>query len=667
MLTSTQPLAQKSLTSASVAHEYNALFSQHQQLQDEDQDNGSAQVQLESRQQFEPLHSHVNVNLSPDLALSHTTELTQGYAKIISKPVSTLPPTPPSAQLQKIQSKLDYYQPNGIDTPSSLDGFIPSPLLPILDTKDSSASLENSADKDGRRPEEEKFFVRLDLRKIGANISDPARSKKSSSRQQSKQKSTRNTKLDLSCSPTIQTTLNATSWLLSKTPSKEPITSDVSQISKSTFVHSVEIPIVDPKKRNGLSPLVGRKLRRQSVTLESKYTTSYNEYHGSRSDDDGDYIDNGSKAMKRQRSSKGSRNSNGNKRTRTLDQIATKKKRVEEDIKNQQQEETAGKSLSLERFVKDLIPSEDIVAITGDERALKARLIKSTEYISPLCRCLPDEWICNECYATKNPPPPAKSGIFKQLMDNLNRGNPKSFILPAEIRSFFKGVVAGSDGEYGEVTDNKPRVKRSSSASTNETMLRADEDTPQPRRRKRRDAIPIQLNDPGAPNDGSIEVIPDPEPILGKRSLWNTDTSGLLYKIPERIIKQSFIEKCQKLRKSRLDKLISMESNVMESSSWRFNLLVATVMANEHQASMLSSTESLNNNHVQSQEGVLRGEIQDAVLGHLMDPAEREEYLRFKAFQKYVREHGTEEALKQWLSYQEEEKKLIASQGLLTL
>ncbi|KAI8345201.1 hypothetical protein B0O80DRAFT_394727, partial [Mortierella sp. GBAus27b] len=49
---------------------------------------------------------------------------------------------------------------------------------------------------------------------------------------------------------------------------------------------------------------------------------------------------------------------------------------------------------------------------------------------------LPEEWWCNECHARKvgSAPP----GIFKQLMDIVNRSNPREFVLPQEILSLTK-------------------------------------------------------------------------------------------------------------------------------------------------------------------------------------------------------------------------------------
>ncbi|KAF9425637.1 hypothetical protein BGZ76_003142, partial [Entomortierella beljakovae] len=69
---------------------------------------------------------------------------------------------------------------------------------------------------------------------------------------------------------------------------------------------------------------------------------------------------------------------------------------------------------------------------------------------------LPDEWSCNKCRSSMYPPTPNAPGIFKQLLDNLEQMNPKSFVLPTEIQTFFKGVDTNSDGEYVDTLDYKP-------------------------------------------------------------------------------------------------------------------------------------------------------------------------------------------------------------------
>ncbi|KAG0199411.1 hypothetical protein BGX28_007328 [Mortierella sp. GBA30] len=342
---------------------------------------------------------------------------------------------------------------------------------------------------------------------------------------------------------------------------------------------------------------------------------------------------------------------------------------------------------------------------------------------------LPDEWDCNECRAAKNPPPPSPAGVFQHLMDNVNKTNPKVFSLPLEIQSFFKGVTANSEGEYEDSLDQKPKRKRSTnqSSSTNSmSTVRGETDstldledsrgqtrlcyqcnksalggrmmiscdycplhwhldclTPPmasappntrkwmcpnhvdhvlPRRRKRKDAVPIQVDDPVAPNDGDIEVMPETESAAARgRSLWNEDTSAVMYRVPERSIKLGFIDRCRRVRQSIAEATAPLQTQPSEvhpaAGVLQFNLLVAA--ANEQSSIM---TKESSDQEVQQQESV-----QNAVLSRMTDPAERQEYMRFRAFQRYLRANGAEEAMKQWLDQQEREKERIATEGLMNL
>ncbi|KAF9374937.1 hypothetical protein BGX21_003990 [Mortierella sp. AD011] len=679
MLTS-PPIAEKTAVSASSAHVHNVTCSHCRLSEQHDRCQDHVSVPLLPQPQHQPQqpysHSEATHTPSQDLTLSHISEVSGAF----SEPTSPLPSSIPStAQQEKRQSRLNYYRPSDFDTQASLDRL--SPSTPILDIQESNGTQEISTDKNEERLQGQKFVVRLDLRKLGTGIHDIKSSKKASLRQHPKQKSARNTTAYPNHSPAIQTTLSASSWSLAKPAPGPPDIYDTPKGTNSTTTHTIHIPssiagcaasVQTPDTApNDRLPSTGRQLRRKSVTPEVNHTFSYDGCFDSRSDGDEDYVDRGSQAVKRRNSSRVLRNPTSNKRIRTPDQGAAKKKRVDEDARKQRQEVAAVKKLSPKKPAKSLMLNQDIVSITGDEHSLKFNndyceaCIGLGEFICcdscpkafhfSCCQppldpsSLPDEWLCNECYAAKNPPSSAHA------------------------------VVAGTDGEYEDVADHKPKAKRNSSTTATGTISRAEEDALQPRRRKRRDAVPVQLNDPGTPNDGSIEVIPDPEPTMRRGPLWDTDTSGILYRVPERSIKLSFIEKCQKksIMEARLNQLAFVESHMPESSTWRFNLLVAAVMANEHQANLLPLSKPSGHNQGQNQnqityenqddQNVSQDNVQDGVLERLTNPAERQEYLRFKAFQQYVREHGVEEAMKQWLSYQEEEKERIASQGLLSL
>lgn len=80
------------------------------------------------------------------------------------------------------------------------------------------------------------------------------------------------------------------------------------------------------------------------------------------------------------------------------------------------------------------------------------------------------------------------------------------------------------------------------------------------------------------------------------------------------------------------------------------------------------STPSPSSSQENDQESRTQHEvIQDSVLSHLTNPAEREEYLRFRSFQRFVRETGAEGVMKQWVQLQEREKEQAATQALLGL
>jgi len=64
-------------------------------------------------------------------------------------------------------------------------------------------------------------------------------------------------------------------------------------------------------------------------------------------------------------------------------------------------------------------------------------------------------WFCNKCQAQTNPPPREPTGLFSELIDNINRQNPASFRLPLPVRNYFTGVETGSHGEYVDNRDTK--------------------------------------------------------------------------------------------------------------------------------------------------------------------------------------------------------------------
>ncbi|KAG0016191.1 hypothetical protein BGZ82_001172, partial [Podila clonocystis] len=111
-----------------------------------------------------------------------------------------------------------------------------------------------------------------------------------------------------------------------------------------------------------------------------------------------------------------------------------------------------------------------------------------------------------------------------------------------------------------------------------------------------------------------------------------------------------------------------------ENASWQFDLLVAAMVASNHKdqapsgSSPMSLTPSSSSSSQKDTDQESRQEaIQDSVLSQLTDPAEREEYLRFRSFQRFVRETGAEGVMRQWVQLQEREKEQAATQALLGL
>ncbi|KAG0075603.1 hypothetical protein BGZ93_010988 [Podila epicladia] len=192
-----------------------------------------------------------------------------------------------------------------------------------------------------------------------------------------------------------------------------------------------------------------------------------------------------------------------------------------------------------------------------------------------------------------------------------------------------------------------------------------------PRRRKRKDAVSVTLSDPSSPNDGDIEVIPDED----RDDFWDQDLSGVAFRVPERSIKLGFLNKMR----SRIGPHTSEPPSIPkqpaeENASWRFDLLVAAMVASNHEyqapsgpspMSLTSSSSSSSQKDMDQECG--QEAIQDSVLRYLTDPAEREEYLRFRSFQRFVRETGAEGVMKQWVQLQEQEKEQAATQALLGL
>lgn len=73
---------------------------------------------------------------------------------------------------------------------------------------------------------------------------------------------------------------------------------------------------------------------------------------------------------------------------------------------------------------------------------------------------MPDEWYCNECKHRYYPPFGENKGLFRSLLNDLDRKNPRAFRLPEDVRDLFEGVRTGPEGEYEEVVPPKPKPSK---------------------------------------------------------------------------------------------------------------------------------------------------------------------------------------------------------------
>ncbi|KAF8938577.1 hypothetical protein BGZ58_000613 [Dissophora ornata] len=162
------------------------------------------------------------------------------------------------------------------------------------------------------------------------------------------------------------------------------------------------------------------------------------------------------------------------------------------------------------------------------------------------------------------------------------------------------------------------------------------------RRRKRRDAVPVQAEDPFAPNDGDIEIIEETLPLLSRaarvKASLISDPTGALFRIPERSIKLGFLEKCQRLQQPPIQDPPKPLSS--RDDSHRFEILVAVVMACEGMTADTASNGSAQEKEGSSSGNSLYEGVQNAVLDQLADPEDRAAYSRFRALQRVVRENG---------------------------
>lgn len=66
------------------------------------------------------------------------------------------------------------------------------------------------------------------------------------------------------------------------------------------------------------------------------------------------------------------------------------------------------------------------------------------------------DWFCSICEAKREPSRHLHQGLFADLRAVLDKNNPRSFALPETIRSFFKDVKTGANGEYLTGVEQRP-------------------------------------------------------------------------------------------------------------------------------------------------------------------------------------------------------------------
>ncbi|KAK3837945.1 MAG: hypothetical protein JOS17DRAFT_732269 [Linnemannia elongata] len=201
-------------------------------------------------------------------------------------------------------------------------------------------------------------------------------------------------------------------------------------------------------------------------------------------------------------------------------------------------------------------------------------------------------------------PKPSPPGLFRLLLDNINRSDPGIFALPQEIRSYFRDVETKSDGGYADTADYKPYEPVTTHQSAwmdalelkdkkgeirlcyhcgksaiKERWLISCEHCPlhwhldclspplssppsrarkwmcpnhafhvQPRYRKTRNASPIEVLYPLVPNDGDIEVADEKQ---GNNYYNNSQSPNAPeYRLFESNVRFDFIAACSRARNS---------------------------------------------------------------------------------------------------------------------
>ncbi|SPO24683.1 uncharacterized protein UTRI_01649_B [Ustilago trichophora] len=99
----------------------------------------------------------------------------------------------------------------------------------------------------------------------------------------------------------------------------------------------------------------------------------------------------------------------------------------------------------------DEMPASNAAEVLGPAKANAAQKGKGKAGSSEAELNMDEMWFCNVCVAERKPKAVSKPkglGPFGYLLPVLSQQNPKSFQLPADVRTYFKDVATANDGDY---------------------------------------------------------------------------------------------------------------------------------------------------------------------------------------------------------------------------
>ncbi|GAA5960472.1 hypothetical protein JCM8115_003190 [Rhodotorula mucilaginosa] len=70
-----------------------------------------------------------------------------------------------------------------------------------------------------------------------------------------------------------------------------------------------------------------------------------------------------------------------------------------------------------------------------------------------------ESWFCKACRAAAHPPARPRAGFFSELIYKVETENPKQFALPNDLKSYFRHVASGTNGEFIDSFEHRPPSK----------------------------------------------------------------------------------------------------------------------------------------------------------------------------------------------------------------